>query len=106
MADSTKTSQGNEADSMLELAEKLRDGKECAQDVNRAFVLAYEAVAKGRRAILATSGIHFVYARRWKFFFINLLAALACVYGFGGNVMLNIYGWGYLLATWYVAKEL
>lgn len=50
MADSTKTSQANEADSMLELAEKLRDGKECTQDVNRAFVLAYEAVAKGRRA--------------------------------------------------------
>ena len=50
MADSTKTSQVSEADSMLELAEKLRDGKECTQDVNRAFVLAYEAVAKGRRA--------------------------------------------------------
>ena len=50
MADSNKTSQASEADSMLELAEKLRDGKECTQDVNRAFVLAYEAVAKGRRA--------------------------------------------------------
>ena len=63
MADSTK--QTNEADSMLDLAEKLREGKGKTQDINRAFVLSYEAIAKGRKTRALRT---LAYYYRWGLF--------------------------------------
>lgn len=50
--------------SMLDLAVKYRDGKGLAKDVNRAFVLTYEAIAKGSKyRALCGLGYFYLYGR-------------------------------------------